>query len=945
MQLLVFLPDMALELPSDVGSSSASEESQVELPEEMQKTSGCCKKNCVAEVSKDAFKQSARTRLQWSLSELDLAGKNTLWFNQLLNMNRSHPQAANRTEFQWHGLTLCQTAYSMISGCPKKKIRSFLRAIAAGQVLAPRDARLCPFARPQPKRQDVDSFFVHVYEHLAEPLAIAKDQSSASTGENEEDDNGLPTFEHVAAPEWLLTNDSLRIAVELAQLSGGVGGLPVRDDRVSVEKRWIPTMSQAELFELYKDLHGQHEHVSSWSGFSRAWKCWQSVLGIRAPQVHSRCDDCARYSQFRRIQTSAADLEAVTKAYTSHIKQVYADRQILTSMENAVEHGMLTEGTELPHVVITIDAMDKSKYLIPRQLQNSKKLSTLWRPALRFVGCLVPGILEFHAIFEADSKGDSDMQQTVISRCLDLISEELAKRQKGMPRRVILNFDNTSKEGRNSMLLGYAAALVSSGRVEECTLAMYRVGHTHNRLDQRFGVIANKLSHAECLETPQDYVAYLQENYKAARNLPVHIELLSGVHSWRTLFEPCGFEFAGLQGSKTTADAAHVLRVVKRCLVQAAVPNVTCDLDQDEEGNPNDPVLLAKHWLCSRQLSQPPTVLFQNLPAIPWQNLRTMPAAPRTVLTAESRKQYEKTAEAVLELPWQLNAASAYLRNWLARNGQGNGVPPDLTFVVEGPSFLPGSVHEASTLPTWQDFAPEGAVAVLRKAKAKAVPKDKAKAKAQAGKKRPAPDTTHAAPQLAGVSRGQRARLSLAQAAGPAAAAAAMATAEGDQEESVAAADPEPDELAPGPAVPLQEPVPPAPVAEPAAVVEPAGPQLENPNQRATTFMWGLSRFTPKFKTDGSTTLAWQLTCAHPNHKNCNRARNVKACSSEEECFRMLKQWALLGRTCASKADHKELWQSVEGMLAAGTLPATEDLDARRMESPDDFAAAREDKQ
>ena len=55
MQLLVFLPDMALELPSDVGSSSASEESQVELPEEMQKTSGCCKKNCVAEVSKDAF--------------------------------------------------------------------------------------------------------------------------------------------------------------------------------------------------------------------------------------------------------------------------------------------------------------------------------------------------------------------------------------------------------------------------------------------------------------------------------------------------------------------------------------------------------------------------------------------------------------------------------------------------------------------------------------------------------------------------------------------------------------------------------------------------------------------------------------------------------------------------------------------------------------------------
>ena len=91
---------------------------------------------------------------------------------------------------------------------------------------------------------------------------------------------------------------------------------------------------------------------------------------------------------------------------------------------------------------------------------------------------------------------------------------------------------------------------------------------------------------------------------------------------------------------------------------------------------------------------------------------------------------------------------------------------------------------------------------------------------------------------------------------------------------------------------------------------------------------WGILRLTPKLAADGST-FAWQMTCRHPDHIPCNRTRNVASCASEEECLRMLKQWALFGVECASKADHKRVWSRVEAMLEDGSLPSTAALDAQ----------------
>ena len=283
-----------VELPSP----DLEAESPVELPEELLKLTPCCKHHCEDRVTKNPWLCSVETRLKNNLQMLDLPDRNVLWFNQLLSINRADPQGPKRRWLTWHGVQLCQKAYSEVTELPIKKLRQYLALIAEGHVKAPVDGRACPLARPQPKREDVDSFFAYVYDNLAEPLALSRDQIDAEICAIEAGEavggTSEPKFELVAVPEWLQGGSyQASLSVELAQ--------------AQVEKRWLPTMSNSELFDLYKDLHADHEHLSSWSSFSRAWKQWQSILGMRPPHQHSRCDTCAKYSKFRRLAATHAE--------------------------------------------------------------------------------------------------------------------------------------------------------------------------------------------------------------------------------------------------------------------------------------------------------------------------------------------------------------------------------------------------------------------------------------------------------------------------------------------------------------------------------------------------------------------------------------------------------------------------------------------------------------
>ena len=153
--------------------------------------------------------------------------------------------------------------------------------------------------------------------------------------------------------------------------------------------------------------------------------------------------------------------------------------------------------------------------------------------------------------------------------------------------------------------------------------------HTHNRLDQRFSVIGSLLARVQCLQTPEEYVSHLQEHYRSARGVPVLIEQVGDSYLWRNFFAPLDRHFAGVTGTRSTADAAHVFRVVRRDMVRLCAPEATF---LEDDGLESDPVLLAKHWICSKGLSQPPTVLLQGAFPLDFRNLLPL-RAPRTALS------------------------------------------------------------------------------------------------------------------------------------------------------------------------------------------------------------------------------------------------------------------------------------------------------------------------
>ena len=160
-----------VELPS--GDSDCASESDVELPDA---SADCCKNACMVQIEKDPWLRQAKERLMHNLEQLpEIDNKNRLWYSQLLDMNQKFPDGPKRKTFRWMGKDVCQQAYSLVTGCPVKKIRQYVKLICQGLLLPPKDGRLCPLKKSEPKQEDVHAFFVYLYEHLAEPLAIPDD--------------------------------------------------------------------------------------------------------------------------------------------------------------------------------------------------------------------------------------------------------------------------------------------------------------------------------------------------------------------------------------------------------------------------------------------------------------------------------------------------------------------------------------------------------------------------------------------------------------------------------------------------------------------------------------------------------------------------------------------------------------------------------------------------
>lgn len=278
--------------------------------------------------------------------------------------------------------------------------------------------------------------------------------------------------------------------------------------------RWLPPITMVELYEhfqqhlvnLYADGPQQESlfPTCSYDTFIRCYKDkWSQTLRIRNHGMHAKCNACERFKELRRQATSASDSKIITKAYHEHIREQYYDRTVdqrLCAMSEEAVKGIIPLESERSILSCCIDGMDQAKFRCPRNISMAKDFQALWRPSLHVAGAIADGICESYWLASVDIAKDANLQCTLISRLLEQCASQLAEQAIAMPSLLRIHTDNATAEGKNQIVMKFAAWLVASGRFKSVDLTMFRVGHTHNKQDQRFGEVATALSRTRRLE-------------------------------------------------------------------------------------------------------------------------------------------------------------------------------------------------------------------------------------------------------------------------------------------------------------------------------------------------------------------------------------------------------------------------------------------------------------
>jgi len=133
-------------------------------------------------------------------------------------------------------------------------------------------------------------------------------------------------------------------------------------------------------------------------------------------------------------------------------------------------------GLTLSTSVLTciVDGMDQAKYKCPRvRTRFSKTYTKLWRPLLHTAACWCHGSHMSFSVADADLMKNSSCQVEILSRELD----RLLNIHGELPAGLVLQQDNTCREGKNQFTMAWMMLLVCLGIFRYTVSSYLRKGH------------------------------------------------------------------------------------------------------------------------------------------------------------------------------------------------------------------------------------------------------------------------------------------------------------------------------------------------------------------------------------------------------------------------------------------------------------------------------------
>lgn len=131
------------------------------------------------------------------------------------------------------------------------------------------------------------------------------------------------------------------------------------------------------------------------------------------------------------------------------------------------------------------------------------------------------------------------------------------------------------RELKNQKCMRYMAWLTGSYRMRLAALCFLRKSHTHDIIDQLFGIIARRIASTDSLLTPEDVIATITRELSRRSiqdwyTCTLHVAKLDAVRNWDSFLDALRTNYEGGLLEDASANHMFVMVLRKGCQNQSA---------------------------------------------------------------------------------------------------------------------------------------------------------------------------------------------------------------------------------------------------------------------------------------------------------------------------------------------------------------------------------------